>query len=206
MTKQQDYPLALREFARSESAVDFAWPPADPMTLDALRGLEGVHDDLALALSTTLSSLAGRPVDVDTAFVDQVYHGCYCDYLQKRSGAGPVCSFALPPFEGRAVLEVRDPLMAALADPRAEEEDGVTVVLNGILHDLQTAMAAIQPVVVSNLVLEPDASAVRIAAADDLVEVVAIQVDRPEWWMTFCYPMAMLKPLSTKLESSPRPL
>ena len=147
-----------------------------------------------------------RPLDVDCVFVDQVHYDCYHDYLEKRSRAGPVCSFALSPLEGRAVLEVRGPLMEALTDTSAGEDRGVMAVLNAILHHLQTAIAPIQPVVLKDLVIEPNASAVRVAAADDVVEVAAVQVGRPEWWVTFCYPLAMLQPMCAKLESSPRPL
>jgi flagellar motor switch protein FliM len=177
------------------------------MNLDSLRGLERVHDDTCVALSTTLSGHAGRPpVDVDCVFVDQVYYDHYRDYLQKRSCPGPVCSFALPPLEGRAVLEVRGPLMEYLTGTMAAVESSVTEALESILHDLQTALAPIQSVVLTDLVQEPDTADVRVAAADSLAAVVAVQIDRPEWWMTFCYPRAMLEPLRARLESSPRPL
>ena len=206
MTNQQDRPLVLREWEKSSSVVRFPGQPVDVITMGAMRGLERLHDDMDVALCTTLTGFAGRPVDVDCVFVDQVHYDCYHDYLEKRSRAGPVCSFALSPLEGRAVLEVRGPLMEALSDTRAGEDRGVTAVLNAILHDLQTAIAPIQPVGLKGMVIEPDASAVRVAAADDVVEMAAVQVDRPEWRMTFCYPLAMLEPMCDKLESSPRPL
>ena len=60
MVTQQNWPLALREFAKSESAATLPWPPADHMNLDSLRGLERVHDDTCVALSTTLSGHAAR--------------------------------------------------------------------------------------------------------------------------------------------------
>ena len=94
--------------------------------------------------------------------------------------------------------------MEMLAGTRDGEKHNITAVLNSILHDLQTAMAPIQPVVLEDMVIEPDTSVVRMGAADDLVEVLAVQVDRPEWWMTFCYPLAMLEPVCARLESLPR--
>ena len=70
----------------------------------------------------------------------------------------------------------------------------------------QVVEGLVQAVALTELTIEPDVSQVRIAAAEDVVEVLAIQVDRPEWWMTFCYPMTMFDSLHAKLESGPRPL
>jgi len=200
---QQNHPMALRQFAKSQTrgTVDIPWPPSSAhMSLDSLRGLERVHDEQCLLLSRTLSDLASRPLDVDTAFVDQTYLASYRHYLGARSTPGPVCSFSVTPLLGRASLEIRSPLAEALACTG----DRIGDVLQAILNDLQPCMATIQPVSIGDLRLDDFEEP--CGADDDLVQVVALQVERPEWWMIFCYPMTMLLPWERLLESAPRPL
>ncbi|MBT6144894.1 MAG: sigma-70 family RNA polymerase sigma factor [Gemmatimonadetes bacterium] len=197
---QQNHPMALRQFARSQTreAVDIPWPPSSRhMSLDSLRGLERVHDEQCLLLSRTLSDLASCPLDVDTVFVDQTYLASYHHYLGTRTSPGPVCSFVATPLPGRASLEIRSPLAEALGC----KGDGLGDVLQAILSDLQSAMCTIQPASIGDLhlddVKEPH------GADNDLVQVVGVQVGRPEWWMIFCYPLTMLLPWERLLESAP---
>ena len=185
--------MAIREWCEVQDAIGDYPTEGGIMVMGEIRGLERRHDEMCVLLNSTLTRFTPDQVEADVAFVDQVTYDWYVEYLRRRTSVGPLYSFSLPPFEGRAALEFRGALWESLSTrvPNGKNGQDTPPIVNAILKDLETALSPIREVVATDVLPESNAAALHIAGADDVMEVVAVQVTCPEWWMTLVYPASM---------------
>ncbi len=194
------------------SEYDFLHPAR--VNKDQLRTLEGLHDNFARLLASSLSGIMRAVVDVDTAFVDQTTYGEFI-----RSLAKPSCSyqFTLGPTGGQAIVDVAPPLAFALIDrvfggtgsaegqatrPLTPVEIAqVNVMAKRLFEDLEATWRAILPVEVTDIQLETDPEFMQVTAANEIVVLLAFEVNTPSacGLVSLCYPFFTLESILPRL-------
>jgi flagellar motor switch protein FliM len=181
---------------------------------DQLRTLENLHDNFARLLSSTFSGAMRAVVDVDTAFVDQT---TYREFIQSLSN--PSCSyqFALGPTSGQAILDIQMPVMFAFVDrifggkgsskgvdarQMSQIEMGVIAkIIKRVVEDLEAMWEPILRVEISDIELETNPEFMQISAADDIVILLAFEVNstNASGLVSLCYPFYTLESLLPRL-------
>ncbi|MFA6108258.1 MAG: flagellar motor switch protein FliM [Candidatus Latescibacterota bacterium] len=181
---------------------------------DQLRTLEGVHDNFARLLSSTLSGAMRRVVDVNTAFVDQT---TYWEFIKSLSN--PSCSyqFVMRPTRGQAVLDIAMPVVSALVDRihgGTGSAEGVGLrqltpieiytinhVYKRMIEDLETTWEPIVRIEIADNELETNPEFLRVTAANEIVILLAFEVNMPRasGLISLAYPYFTLESLLPRL-------
>ena len=177
---------------------------------DQLRALENLHDNFARLLSATFSRAMGRVVAVNTAFVDQT---TYAEFIMSLSN--PSCSyqFTLGPTSGQGIIDFAMPVVFALIDrlfggkgasegiaPRQLsflEIEVVNRIVKPVMEDLEAAWEPILRAEISDIELEVDPEFMQIAAAREIVILLAFEVKatNASGLVSLCYPFFTLEPI-----------
>ena len=208
-----DVPSPTHEFFRAQtndgvplsSRLD-EFPTAFPK--DTVQSIvERVHDEFGSLLSTTLPRFLHQEIRTTTGFLDQGLYWDYIRYQQTRSDSGYACVFTPTPLKGHAAVDFSRGLIGALLDRSPEQLDlspqdwsTLDAIYQHLWTDLGQAWSLITPIEIDVSSIDNDPSSLKIADPDDVVIDVGLYVSRPEWWITFCYPNALLQQVRSQLE------
>ncbi|MBT7915840.1 hypothetical protein HN588_18265 [Candidatus Bathyarchaeota archaeon] len=200
----KDLPFPTREFFQAQTDEE---EPSGKLSKDVLRALENMHDEFGKLLNATLPPFLGGKVSAVTAYLDQATYREYIQYQKSRSDSGYGCIFTPAPLEGRAAVDCSRGLIAALLDHSSEklelnQEDwtALDAICQRLWKDLRQAWSLVLPTEIEGTRLDSNPPSLEIAAPSDLVVVIGVQVSKPEWWITFCYPNALVKQAHSQLE------
>ena len=81
-----------------------------------------------------------------------------------------------------------------------EDWTALDAIYQHLWKDLRQAWSLVMPTEIEGTSLDSKPSSLEIAAPSDLVVVIGLQVSKPEWWITFCYPNALVEQALSQLE------
>ncbi len=191
-------------------AVNYDFKHPARVNKDQLRTLENLHDSFARLLSSTFSGAMRAVVDVDTAFVDQT---TYAEFIMSLSN--PSCSyeFSLGPTKGQAIIDFAMPITFSFVDricggkgsskgvnarQMSQIEMGIFAkIVKRVVEDLEATWRPILPVEIYDIMLETNPEFMRIAPADDIVILLAFEVNstNASGLVSLCYPFSTLESL-----------
>ncbi|MEW6754866.1 MAG: FliM/FliN family flagellar motor switch protein [Candidatus Latescibacterota bacterium] len=194
------------------SNYDFRHPAR--INKDQLRTLEGLHDNFARLLSSTLSGAMRAVVDVNTAFVDQT---TYAEFI--RSLSNPSCSyqFVLGPTPGQAIIDVPLPLVLAFVDRvyggKGSSQGGegrqltpieigvINRIIKRVIEDLEATWEPILRLEIADIELETNPEFMQITAAQEIVVLLCFEVKAPNasGLVSLCYPYFTLESILPRL-------
>ena len=196
-------------------AVSHDFKKPQPLNKEVFRRVEGLHEQLARALSSTLSSSMRMVVDIDLAYCEQqLYH----EFILSLPNPCSAYSFLADPSGGKAVLSFAPEILMALIDRSfggqgrglADERELTPIEMSIVgklvtraFRDLEEAWEPVARVQVTDAALETNPDFIQIAAASEGVLVIGMELSSKNvsGFLHLCYPVLTLDPLVAKLIS-----
>lgn len=201
---------------RRVRAYDFKRP--DKFSKEQLRTLQVIHENFARLLTTYYTATFRTMVQLVVGSVDQ---STYSEFIRSVQNPSVICPFTLSPLQGTCVLDV-NPLVAfpmldrmfggpgsALTQVRELTDIEKIVmqrVVQGTLSALREAWASVDEVNPEISGIEANPIFVQVAAPNEIVATIAIDVRVGEHVgvITLCIPHLTLEPILTKLSAHNR--
>ena len=169
-------------------AVSHDFKKPQPLNKEVFRRVEGLHEQLARAFSSTLSSSMRMVVDIDLAYCEQqLYH----EFILSLPNPCSAYSFLADPFGGKAVLSFAPEILMALIDRSfggqgrglADERELTPIEMSIVgklvsraFRDLEEAWEPVARVQVTDAALETNPDFIQIAAASEGVLVIGMEL------------------------------
>lgn len=212
-SKETAKPVPREERQKPTRAYDFRRP--DKFSKEQLRSLQVIHENMVRGLSTYFSATFRTVVQMVVGSVDQ---SSFSDFLHTLPDTTVLCPFGLKPLQGTCLLDINPGLAFPMLDrllggpgTTLEEARSLTDiekgvmrrVVSGILNALRDAWSNILKVEPEVADIETNPLYVQVAAPNDVVVTVSIDVRIGEHVgvITLCLPYLTLEPILAKLSA-----
>ena len=192
---------------------DFARP--NKLSKEQLRTLQVMHEPFARGIATTLSAYLRSYVQAEVVSADAM---TYEEFSRMLPNPGMMAVFALPPFEGNALLEIDPDLGFAVIDrllggpgtaPKhlreltELEQPVMRRVMEQIIDRLTDAWNQVAPIQPRFLRLELNPQFTHLVPPRDMVVVVRLEVSlqAASGRLSLCIPYEILEPVVPKLSA-----
>jgi flagellar motor switch protein FliM len=199
------------ESFRSIVAYDFKHP--NRVSKDQIRNLEGIHDNFAGHLGSSLSTITRAMVDMHLVSVDQI---TYSEFLM--SLANPSCTYTvdIDPLQGACIIDFNPTLSFLFIDRMfggvgkiletdreltGIEKSVMMRIANTVFEELGTAWTHIESLEFKQIGFETNPQFVQIIPPGETVIVISFQMKMlgSSGLLTICYPYVTLEPVIDKL-------
>lgn len=199
------------ESFRSIVSYDFKHP--NRVSKDQIRNLEGIHDNFAGHLGSSLSTITRAMVDMHLVSVDQI---TYSEFLM--SLANPSCTFTvdIDPLQGACIIDFNPTLCFLFIDRMfggvgkiletdreltGIEKSVMVRIANNVFEELGAAWTHIESLEFKQIGFETNPQFVQIIPPGETVIVISFQMKMlgSSGLLTICYPYVTLEPVVDKL-------
>jgi flagellar motor switch protein FliM len=172
-----------------EAALAYDFRRTDRIAKDQLRTIHLLHENFARGMASSLSAYLRSYVVVNLISVEQL---SFAEFTQSLPSPTTLITLAMKPYEGSAVLEMNPSLVfpflemllggaikgqSALTREITEIEQSILDgLLRVILHDLQTAWAAVAPIDFAIDEHESEPQLLQVMAQNEAVVAITIEV------------------------------
>jgi flagellar motor switch protein FliM len=190
---------------------DFKRP--DKFSKEQLRTIQMLHETFGRLWSSALSGMLRNLVNMSVISVDQL---TYKEFLLSMADPSVICIFALPPLEGRAVIEFSPAIAFPLIDrllgghgaptqkirelTDIEKRIISTLIEEGLMF-LKEAWVSMTEFFPEMLSVESNPMFVQIVTPSDMVLLISLEAKIGDLTgvINICYPYVVLEPVLTHL-------
>jgi flagellar motor switch protein FliM len=190
---------------------DFKRP--DKFSKEQLRTLQMLHETFGRLWSSALSGMLRNLVNMSVISVDQL---TYKEFLLSMADPSVICIFALPPLEGRAIIEFSPAIAFPLIDrllgghgaPTRKireltdiEKRIIAALIEEGLMFLKEAWVSMTEFYPDMLSVESNPMFVQIVPPSDMVLLISLEAKFGDLTgvINICYPYVVLEPVLTHL-------
>ncbi len=192
---------------------DFRRP--NRVSKEQLRAFRSIHDKMARAMASQISSVMRSIVEIQLHSIDQMTYG---EFLMSLPSPTSFNVFSMKPLEGNGVLEINPsiafPMIDRLLGGSGEGYDAnreftdielnlLDTMLKVIMQNLRESWTNIADIYPSVEAKESSPSVVQIVASNEIIIMVVMEIiiGHTSGMMNICYPVISLEPLLPRLAS-----